>query len=159
MKIKLIAIGTKMPDWVRVGFKDYQRRIHSPFSLNLIEKPLIKRHKSQHLATIIESESEQLIDAVSPGDAIIALDRLGRSHSTHAIAQQLSQFQQIGQHISILIGGPEGLSKSVLAQATQRWSLSALTLAHPLVRIVIAEQLYRAICILNRHPYHRDRQT
>jgi 23S rRNA (pseudouridine1915-N3)-methyltransferase len=114
-----------------------------------------KRSRNQPVARAIAEESERLLKAIGRDDQVVALDVKGRSVDTEGLAQALAQWQQAGRPLSVLIGGPDGLSDECLTRADMRWSLSALTLPHPLVRIVLAEQLYRAWTVLSGHPYHK----
>lgn len=155
MRLTLIAIGQKMPDWVCAGFVEYQKRFPKPWQLNLVEISTQKRQASTDITALMTRETEALLAAVPKGDAIIALDKSGKQPSTPELAQQLDHFSAVGQAVSLLIGGPEGLDLSVLPKQCQRLSLSHLTFPHPLVRIIIAEQLYRAWSLLHNHPYHR----
>ncbi len=156
MKINLIAIGKRMPSWVESGYQEYAHRLsNSDFQLNLLELPAEKRGKNANLSQILEREGTALLKAVPTGDHIIAFDRLGKNISTVALAKQLTTWRDGAQDISLLIGGPEGISPDCLSKAQSKWSLSALTLPHPLVRIIVAEQIYRAWSIMTQHPYHR----
>ena len=155
MLIKLIAIGTKMPAWVTQAYQDYADRMPRECRIKLIEIEAMKRTKNADLEKIMAFESEQLLKATEKTDLIIALERQGKAISTLGLSEQISQCQQLGQNLCLLIGGPEGISENALKQAAQLWSLSALTLPHPLVRVIMAEQLYRAMSILQNHPYHR----
>lgn len=155
MKIRLIAVGTKMPAWVVSGYSEYAKRLPNEVSLECREIPLSKRSKSLDIERAIQREGDAMLAAVGKGDKIIALDVNGKMWDTHQLAHQLGDWQLSGRNISLLIGGPEGLSSQCRQAAEQRWSLSPLTLPHPLVRVLVAEQLYRAWTILNNHPYHR----
>ncbi len=155
MKIRLIAVGTKMPAWVEEGYGDYAKRLGGEITLELIEIPAGKRGKNADLARITDKEGEAMLAAIPAGDRVVALDVLGRSFSTEQLAETLESWLPQGQHISLLVGGPEGLAPAALARATEKWSLSKLTLPHPLVRVLLAEQLYRAWTLLKGHPYHR----
>lgn len=155
MKLTIITIGTRMPGWVTEGYNEYAKRLPREFSLELKEIALTNRGKNADIARAIEKESELMLAAIPAQERVIALDVLGRGQSTENIAQHMSQWQMEGGNTSFLIGGPEGLSRDCLNRANAKWSLSDLTLPHPLVRIVLAEQLYRAWSILNNHPYHR----
>jgi 23S rRNA (pseudouridine1915-N3)-methyltransferase len=155
MMIRILAIGTKMPAWVNDGFQDYSKRFTAACSLELCEIPAEKRTKNTDIARVMERESEKLLAAVKPGHHVITLDVKGQAWSTQQLATQMKTWQTQGQHIDLLIGGPDGLSQRCLQTAATKWSLSPLTLPHPLVRIIVAEQLYRAISILHNHPYHR----
>jgi 23S rRNA (pseudouridine1915-N3)-methyltransferase len=155
MQIDLIAVGTKMPEWVDTAWKDYIKRLPKDWQLNLIEIPAGKRGKNAPIARILQDEGERALKAATNCDLIIALDRIGKFISSENLAQACSSWLENNQKIAILVGGPEGLSEACLTAATVRWSLSAMTLPHPVVRVVIAEQIFRAWSILNKHPYHR----
>ena len=155
MKIQLIAVGTKMPDWVTAGFNEYQRRFPKEIPLELIEIPAGKRGKNADIARILQKEGE-LTMAAAGKSRIVTLDIPGKAWTTEQLAQQLEVWKQDGRDVALLIGGPEGLSPECKAAAEQSWSLSPLTLPHPLVRIVVAESLYRAWSITTNHPYHRE---
>jgi len=155
MRIRLLAVGTKMPGWVLEGFQEYAKRLPRELTLELVEIPLGPRHKSHDSARAIARESELLLAQIDKRDYVVALDVLGKAWDTPQLSTQLANWQMQGDNIALLIGGPDGLSRECLARAQQRWSLSALTLPHPLVRIVLAEQIYRAWTILQNHPYHK----
>jgi 23S rRNA (pseudouridine1915-N3)-methyltransferase len=155
MILRILAIGTKMPGWVNEGFNDYLKRFTPTCSVELCEIPAEKRTKNTDTARIIERESEKLLAAIKPGNQVIVLDVKGQAWSTEQLAMQMKNWQTSGRHIDLLIGGPDGLSQPCLQQADTKWSLSPLTLPHPLVRIILVEQLYRAMSILQNHPYHR----
>ena len=155
MQIHLIAVGTKMPDWVENGFEDYAKRMPPECRLNLIEIPAGKRSKSVDLNKLIEQEGQRVLAAIPKNTHVITMDVEGCSWSTEKLAQQMSGWMQGGQDVVLLVGGPEGLSEACRKLGKPGWSLSPLTLPHPLVRIVIAEQLYRAMSILKNHPYHK----
>ncbi|MCC7517192.1 MAG: 23S rRNA (pseudouridine(1915)-N(3))-methyltransferase RlmH [Pseudomonadales bacterium] len=155
MKLTLIAVGTRMPDWVETGYQEYAKRMPRECALSLREIPLPARNKNTDIARAIEKESEAILAALPAQERVVALDVLGKPQTTHSLADNLRNWQMQGGNTSFLIGGPDGLSAACLARANMRWSLSGLTLPHPLVRIVLAEQLYRAWSLLNNHPYHR----
>lgn len=155
MIIRILAIGTKMPSWVTEGFQDYAKRFTSGSSLELYEIPAEKRSKNADIPRIIEREGEKLLAAIKPHHHVIALDVKGHAWSTEQLTGQLKHWQTDGRHVDLLIGGPDGLSQACLQKAHGKWSLSPLTLPHPLVRIILAEQLYRGLSILQNHPYHR----
>ncbi|MDX1901730.1 MAG: 23S rRNA (pseudouridine(1915)-N(3))-methyltransferase RlmH [Gammaproteobacteria bacterium] len=155
MIIRILTIGDRMPAWVETGYNEFAKRFTTPFSLSLIEIPAEKRGKNADIARIIEHEGNKLIAAINPKSRVVALDVKGESWSTEALTMKLKTWQTEGAHLDLLIGGPDGLSQNCLQKAQTRWSLSPLTLPHPLVRIVLAEQLYRATTILKNHPYHR----
>lgn len=156
MKITVIAIGKRMPDWVNQGFFEYANRLPKQFALELIEIPLQKRSKQSDLTRVIQHEGEQMLQAIPTGNTVIALDVLGKSFDTQSLSAKLGAFRDQAMDITLLIGGPEGLAPACLSRADVKWSLSQLTLPHPLVRVLLAEQLYRAWTLLIGHPYHRD---
>jgi 23S rRNA (pseudouridine1915-N3)-methyltransferase len=156
MRIRLIAIGTKMPAWVSQGVAEYSKRMPRELQLEWREIPLARRGKDANAQQLRNREGEQIIKAIPAGDRVIALDVLGKRIATEQLARQLEDWQMSGDNYSLLIGGPDGLSRECLERADMRWSLSDLTLPHPLVRILLAEQLYRAWTITVNHPYHRQ---
>ena len=144
-----------MPTWVEQAVLDYGLRMPRELKLQWREIPLAKRGKDNNAEALCRREGEQILKAIPAGDQVIALDVKGVSWSTEQLAQKLGDWQMSGNNFSLLIGGPDGLSSEVLQSATLRWSLSNLTLPHPLVRVLLAEQLYRAWTITVNHPYHR----
>lgn len=155
MRIRLLAIGNKLPRWVEEGFQEYVKRFPASCYLELIEIPAEKRSKQSVIQQLVEREGEKLIAALKPGNRVIALEVKGQLWSTEKLAEHLQHWQGEGRNIDMLVGGPDGLSPACLQKAEIKWSLSPLTLPHPLVRILVAEQLYRAVSILQNHPYHR----
>jgi len=156
MQIDLICVGQKMPSWVETGFNEYIKRLPPTCRLNLIEIPLRKRTKNADLARLQQKEGEQMLSMIAQGTYVMALDERGQMWNTQQLASKLAHWMQESPKVALLIGGPEGLAKACLQKAQQQWSLSALTLPHQLVRIIVAEQLYRAWSLLNNHPYHRQ---
>lgn len=156
MRISIVTIGTKMPPWVSQGVEEYSKRMPRELGVEWKELPLAPRGKSSNPEQLKEKEGEQILKAIPAGDRVIALDVRGKALSTGQLARQLSGWQMSGDNFSLLIGGPDGLSQACLARAERRWSLSELTMPHPLVRILLAEQLYRAWTITVNHPYHRE---
>ncbi len=155
MQIHIIAVGTRMPDWVEQGYAEYTRRMPPECRLQLHEISAGKRGKNADIARLTEQEGQRMLAAIPKNTQVIAMDVLGRSWSTEKLAAQMSQWMQSGQDMTLLVGGPEGLSEDCRKRGQPGWSLSPLTLPHPLVRIVLAEQLYRASSILKGHPYHK----
>lgn len=155
MKIHLLAIGDRMPEWVETGYAEYAKRLPRECRLVLHEIPAGKRGKNADLARLTADEGQRLLAAVPKGARVIALDRAGRELDTDGLAAALRTQLGRGSDLALLIGGPEGLSDECLAAADERWSLSRLTFAHPVVRVVLAEQLYRAWSIVKGLPYHR----
>jgi 23S rRNA (pseudouridine1915-N3)-methyltransferase len=154
MRILLISIGQKMPDWLALGFKEYAQRLPNNL-LQLIELPLGNRPKGGETQKAMAEESARMLKAIPAGAHVIALDPRGRDLSTELLAEQLGEWMQAGRDVALLVGGPDGLSADCLARADARFSLSKLTFPHMLVRVIVAEQVYRAWTILQNHPYHR----
>lgn len=147
-----------MPPWVSEGTEEYCKRLPNELTIHWHEIPIGQRGKQQKnldIKRIVAKEGEQMLKSVQPQDHVIALDVTGKPLSTEKLAHNLKEWQLAGQNISLLIGGPDGLSPACIDRANARWSLSQLTLPHPLVRVVLAEQLYRAWSINAGHPYHR----
>lgn len=155
MKIRLIAVGTKMPSWVEQGFNEYAKRLPRDCQIELIELPIGPRGKNQPVSKAIEKEGQSMLAAMKPQNHCVALEVLGKPWSTEQLSKQLADWRMLGQDVDLLIGGPDGLSQECVKKAKQKWSLSPLTLPHPLVRILVSEQLYRAWTVLNNHPYHK----
>jgi 23S rRNA (pseudouridine1915-N3)-methyltransferase len=155
MQIHLIAVGTRMPVWVTQGYEEYARRLPRECALRLVEIPLGRRSRTQSPAQAVEDEGRRMLASVPERARVVALDVGGRAWDTPALAERLREWLQSGRDTALLVGGPDGLSDGCLQCAERRWSLSALTLPHALVRVVLAEQLYRAWTIINGHPYHR----
>ncbi len=156
MRIHLIAVGTRMPAWVVDAYREYAKRLPRECSLQLVEIPLSKRRKSQTPEQAAEEEGQQMLASLPKDCTVIALDVLGNSWSTGTLATRLQGWLGSGRDVALLVGGPDGLSAACLARADLKWSLSALTFPHSLVRVVLAEQLYRAWTIGTGHPYHRS---
>ena len=155
MNIYLLAVGNKMPDWVNKAYHEYGKRLNADCQLKLIEIAPGKRGKNADLVRIKRQEGEKLLAAIPKGSLVIALEVKGRAWSTEQLATQLDGWLHSGRDIALLIGGPEGLSEACVARADVKWSLSPLTLPHPMVRVILSEQIYRAYSILKNHPYHR----
>jgi len=154
MRLRLIAVGTRMPGWVEAGFADYAERLPRELKPELIEIAVEHRGKNADIARLREAEGDKLLKAA--GDAaIIALDERGDSLDTVGWSKALQRWLQDGRDVALLIGGPDGHAPAVLARAQARWSLSKLTFPHALVRVLVAEQLYRAWSLTQNHPYHR----
>jgi 23S rRNA (pseudouridine1915-N3)-methyltransferase len=155
MKLNLLAVGTKMPAWVSDGYQEYAKRMPRECSLQLHEITPAKRGKSGSPSQWIREEGERILAAIPDSHHVVVLDVQGKSWRTEQLAEQLKSWMADGRDVSLIVGGPDGLTDECLQRADQRWSLSALTLPHPLVRIVLSEQLYRAWTVLQNHPYHR----
>lgn len=158
MPLRLIAVGTRMPAWVDQAYEDYARRLRGSHRLELLEIPLVRRADGDSDAQRVRAKTEEgrrILTQLRPEEMVVALDERGAEHSSRELAQQLPRWLARGQ-VSFLIGGPDGFAPEVLARAGERWALSRLTLPHGLVRVLLAEQLYRAVSLLAGHPYHRD---
>jgi len=153
VKIRLLTITHKIPAWIAEGYQEYAKRLPATCHLELIEIPAEKRAVSADI--IVKREGEKLLAATKPHHLIIALDVKGKSWSTEQLALQLNTWQQQGENVDLLVGGADGLAAACLQAAKVHWSLSPLTFPHALVRVIIAEQIYRAWSILQQHPYHR----
>jgi 23S rRNA (pseudouridine1915-N3)-methyltransferase len=156
MRLRVIAVGTRMPAWVVAAFGDYARRLRGPLPVELKELPAARRSATTPAAKAMTEEAARILAALAPRDYIVALDERGREYSTQELAQWLEERRRSGRDLACVIGGADGLAPEVLARAQQRWSLSRLTLPHGLVRVVLIEQLYRASTLLAGHPYHRE---
>ncbi|WP_019592727.1 23S rRNA (pseudouridine(1915)-N(3))-methyltransferase RlmH [Thioalkalivibrio sp. ALRh] len=155
MRLDLIAIGKRMPDWVAAGFDEYAGRLPRELNLNLQALAGPSGAKSMDTATLLRREGEILLKAIPEGARVILLDERGKGVDTKGVARRLADWQQDGRDVALVIGGAAGLDEAVRARAAWAWSLSPLTFPHMLVRVLVAEQLYRAWSLLNNHPYHR----
>lgn len=155
MKLQVVAIGKKMPDWVTRACDEYQKRLPRELGFAVRELSLAKRGSNTPAALAREQEGEAMLAAIPQGHWVVALDINGKAWSTEQLSEQLANWRMEGRDVSLLIGGPDGLSRDCLKRADVTWSLSTLTLPHPLVRVLLVEQLYRAWSILNNHPYHK----
>ena len=142
MRIRLIAAGNRLPAWMDAGVDEYARRFGRGLKFELVEIPLAR-------------EAERMRAAIADGDYVVALEVGGRAMSSPELAQWLSARMAGGRHLALLVGGPDGLDAGLSSRADFRWSLSPLTWPHGLVRVMVAEQLYRAHSLLIGHPYHR----
>jgi 23S rRNA (pseudouridine1915-N3)-methyltransferase len=156
MRLRVIAVGTRMPRWVRAAFDDYVARLAPKLKLSLVEIEPGDRGAGRTSAQAKESEAKRLSAALRADDYVVALDERGKESTTRELSAWLAARMQEGRDLAFLIGGPDGLAPGILARADLKWSLSRLTFPHALVRVILAEQLYRAHTILESHPYHRD---
>lgn len=155
MRIHLIAVGQRMPAWVTAGYEEYAKRLPPSCSLSLVEIAPGHRGKGADVQRAIQEEGRRVLAAIPARARVVALDERGRAWTTAEVSARLADWLQGGQDVTLLIGGPDGHAPDCRVRAEQLWSLSPLTLPHPLVRIVVAEQLYRAWSLLQGHPYHR----
>jgi 23S rRNA (pseudouridine1915-N3)-methyltransferase len=154
MLMRLLAAGTRMPAWVDAGAADYAGRLRGDYRLELVEIELGRRG-SADVQRAIETEGERMLAAAGSRAALVALQVSGRALSTAQLARWLEQRSRLGEPLAFCIGGPDGLAPVVDQKACLRWSLSPLTLPHGLVRVVVAEALYRAVSVIKGLPYHR----
>lgn len=155
MRIRIIAVGGKMPRWVDDAWHEYSKRMPAEFQLELIEIPLATRGKNADVQRLIRNEGELMLAKVLQGERIMTLEVEGNRWSTEQLAQAMQKWRMDSRTINLMVGGPEGLAPQVCQRSELRWSLSPLTLPHPLVRVLVAEQLYRGWTILAGHPYHK----
>lgn len=155
MRIRVIAIGSRMPAWVREAVDDYLKRFAAALRVSIIEIEAGNR-SGGNVRRAIEIEGERLLAAVRKDEYVVALDERGTEMTTKQLATWLGGHMREGSDVALLIGGPDGFAPEVLARANYKWALSKLTFPHALVRVVLAEQLYRAHSLLTNHPYHRE---
>lgn len=155
MKLKLIAVGTRMPGWVNEAYQDYANRMPADCALELLEIPLAPRTRKADTRRCSEVEGQRVLKAADSCAIKVLLDETGAAWSTRKLAAQMEQWRSAGGDVALLVGGPDGHGAAVRDAAQQRWSLSALTLPHAMVRVLLAEALYRAWSVLANHPYHR----
>ena len=155
MRLRVIAVGTRMSAWVEAAFNDYARRLRGADAIELVEVPVVRRNGQGDAKRSVKLEAERILALLEPRDFAVALDERGRSLTTVQLSAWLAERRTQGNRVCFIIGGPDGLDASIGARAQLCWSLSALTLPHALVRVLLAEQLYRASTLLAGHPYHR----
>ena len=155
MRVSIAAVGVRMPGWVQAACAEYLKRLPREWSVQIIELAQARLGKHAPPGRILRDEAERIRALINPDAHLIALDIQGQAWSTVDLSKQLQTWQLAGRDLMFMIGGPEGLEPSLLNQAGQRWSLSRLTFPHPLVRVIVLEQLYRAWSLLQNHPYHR----
>ena len=155
MRCRLIAAGTRLPDWVNSGFHEYQKRLRTPLVLELQEIAVATRRAGENPQRAIMREGADMLAALGKDDYVVALEINAKTMSTEQLSAWLAERLRDGRTLALLIGGPDGLSPPCRERADRSWSLSPLTLPHALVRVLVAEQLYRAMSLLAGHPYHR----
>lgn len=158
MKFRILCVGHKMPSWVQAGIDEYLKRLQPMISTQIVEIAPAKRSKNPTPAEISkykQDEGAAILNAKQPKERLWVLEVKGKMLTTEALAEKIEQVMGDGTDIALVIGGADGVSADVLAAADFKWSLSDLTLPHPLVRVILAEQLYRAMSVINHHPYHR----
>ena len=156
MKIRLLAVGHKMPQWVQQTFSDYNNRLSKVQQLELVEIPPVHRSKTMNVQLAMEKEANSILNVIKPNELLIVLDEKGKTVTTQFLSKSIKNWQLQGDDVAIIIGGADGLSQKIKDRAFQSWSLSGLTFPHPLVRVIIVEQIYRAYSLIANHPYHRE---
>jgi 23S rRNA (pseudouridine1915-N3)-methyltransferase len=155
MKIRIVALGHRMPSWVNAAFDDYARRLSREFALELVEIKPEPRGRGKTVAQILAAEARRIV-AAAKGCRVVALDERGEAWTTARLAERLRDWRDDGQPIAFVIGSADGIAEVVKRDADVIVALSALTLPHGLARVLLAEQIYRAISLLQGHPYHRE---
>lgn len=156
MHIRLIAVGGRQPAWVGGAFDEYAKRLPRPWRFRLDEVPTASRGGDARAGRAVEAEGEQVLRKLRPAERLMLLEETGEALSTAELAGRLTDWLAAGADLAFVIGGPDGVSDACRERADFRWSLSRLTFPHGLVRVVVAEQLYRAWTVLEGHPYHRE---
>ncbi len=156
MKIRLLAVGQKMPKWVQQTFSDYNNRLSKNQQVVLVEIPPVHRSKSMSANKAIYIEGQNILSVLKADEKIILLDETGQSLSTKKLAQSIENWQMNATNVAIVVGGADGVSAEIKKHAYKQWSLSRLTFPHPLVRVILMEQIYRAYSLIANHPYHRE---
>jgi len=156
VKIHLIAVGKKMPEWINNGYTEFSKRMPPELQINLIEITPSTRNKSTPIEKNIKEEGERIQSAIPTNTKLIILDEKGKDFSSIELSKKIEGWLSVGQDIALVVGGADGIDPDIKQQADEKWSLSSFTLPHALVRVVVAEQLYRAWSILQGHPYHRE---
>ncbi|MFO8045829.1 MAG: 23S rRNA (pseudouridine(1915)-N(3))-methyltransferase RlmH [Halomonas sp.] len=155
MRVRLLAVGTRMPAWVNEGVEEYRKRLPRDFTLEVEEIAPGQRGKNADIPRAMAQEAERIRARLRGDEHVVALEVAGKPWSTEQLAEKAEAWRFAGRDVVLLVGGPDGLEAGLSVAADQRWSLSPLTLPHPLVRILLAEQLYRAWTLMVGHPYHR----
>ena len=156
MKVHLIAVGKKMPEWINSGYAEFSKRMPPELQIDLIEITPSVRNKTTPTEKNIKEEAKRIQSAIPANSRLIVLDEKGKNFSSIALSKKMESWLPMGQDIVLVIGGADGIDPKIKQQADEKWSLSSFTLPHALVRVVVAEQLYRAWSILKGHPYHRE---
>lgn len=156
MVIHFIVVGQKMPKWVQDGYQEYAKRLPKSCALKLVELPMATRGKTGTTDGYKEDEAKRILAAIPKNAQLVVLDEHGQQPSTLAFSKKLDDWLSSGQDVALVVGGPDGLHVDLIQQSRWQWGLSKLTLPHPLVRVLVAEQIYRAWSVLQNHPYHRE---
>ncbi|TJZ77392.1 23S rRNA (pseudouridine(1915)-N(3))-methyltransferase RlmH [Chitiniphilus eburneus] len=156
MKLIIVAVGHKMPGWIEAAFGEYRKRLPREFALSLVELKPDKRSGGRTPQQVMAEEADRILAAIPQGARLIVLDERGANWTTMKLAEAMKTWHTDGRDVVFVIGGTDGLDPRVKDKADQLLQLSALTLPHGMVRVLLAEQLYRAYSILHNHPYHRE---
>lgn len=156
MVIHFIVVGQKMPKWVNEGYQEYAKRLPKACSLKLVELPMAQRGKTGSSEQYKAEEAKRILAAIPKGARLVILDEHGKQTTTLEFSQKLEEWLGAGQDMALVVGGPDGLQSELIQQAQWKWGLSKLTLPHPMVRVLVAEQIYRAWSVIQNHPYHRE---
>lgn len=156
MKLLVVAVGTRLPDWMDSGFAEYAKRLPRELPLELLEIKPEPRSLGKPVEALMAAEAKRIEASLPPRCRRIVLDERGDAPDTRMLAQRLGQWQDTGDDVAFIIGGPDGIDPTLKASAHERLRLSSLTLPHGLARVVLAEALYRAHSLQKGHPYHRD---
>ena len=155
MKLNIISVGHKMPDWVETACAEYLKRMPRELTTEIIEIKPDKRASGKNSEVVQEAEAKRILEAVGKS-YLIALDEHGQEVTTSQLAIKMQHWQTLGRDVALIIGGADGLHNSIKQQADWLWSLSKLTMPHGMVRVLLTEQLYRAHTVIQNHPYHRE---
>ena len=156
MKITILAVGTRMPDWVEAAWSDYAKRLPAEWAITLKEIKPEARTSGKNAVQMMAAEAKRIEAAIPEGSLRVALDEHGRDYTTHKFAELMGAWHDNSQTLAIIIGGPDGLDSDFKKSCQSMLRLSSMTMPHPMVRVVLIEQIYRAWSLLNNHPYHRD---
>jgi 23S rRNA (pseudouridine1915-N3)-methyltransferase len=156
MRLLIVSVGHKMPGWISDGYAEYAKRMPREARIELVELKPEPRSTGKTTAQIMEAEAGRILAALPAGARVIALDERGAAWTTRKLADEMSGWMPEGRDVAFIIGGADGLHESVKRAAHQWLALSALTLPHAMVRVLLAEQLYRAWSLMHNHPYHRE---
>ena len=154
VRLRVLAVGNKMPSWVEQGVAAYARRMPKELSVDWLEVPMAKRGTGS-ADSYRRQEAASIGSKLHRDEDLIVLDVQGLEISTEKIARRFADWQMRGRPVCVVIGGPDGVHRSLLERASEQWSFGRITLPHPLVRVILAEQLYRAWSLQSGHPYHR----
>jgi 23S rRNA (pseudouridine1915-N3)-methyltransferase len=155
MRINLITIGKKMPNWINLGIEHYQKQLPSYYNFKITSLDSQSR-KSSSAKNSKNLESKLLLEAASESTLLIAFDELGKQQTSKQISKSIESWQLEGESVALIIGGADGLSSEIKQKCHQLWGLSNLTMTHSMARLIVVEQIYRGYSLLNNHPYHRE---